>query len=74
MSLSRRLHYTSLISSLLQSINNMAVQTQSEDDIASKFPINLFPRIDGETTYKSINEMMQMLYANAATLPTMTGG
>ena len=52
----------------------MAVQTQSVDDIVSKFPIESLPRIDGEPTYESINEMMQMLYANAVTLPTTMGG
>ena len=52
----------------------MAVKSQSVDDIVSKFPIKTIPRIDGEPTYESINEIMQMLYANAATLPTTTGG
>ena len=52
----------------------MAVQTHLVDNIVSKFPINSLHRIDGEPRYESLNEMIQMLYANAATLPTMTGG
>ena len=44
------------------------------DDIVSKFPIKTLPQFDGEPTYENINEMMQILYANAATLPTTTGG
>ena len=52
----------------------MAVKSQSVDKIVSKFPIKTLPRIDGEPAYKSINEMMQILYANAATLSTTMGG
>ena len=51
----------------------MAVQTQSVDNIVSKFPIKSLPRI-GEPTFESINKMIQILYANAATLPTTMGG
>ena len=52
----------------------MAVKSQSVDDIVSKFPIKTLPRIDGEPTYENINEMMQILYANAATLQSTMGG
>ena len=52
----------------------MAVKSQSVDDIVAKFPLKTLPRIDGEPTYESINAMMQMLYANAATLSTTKGG
>ena len=52
----------------------MAVKSQSVDDIVAKFPMKKLPRIDGEPTYESINDMMQMLYANAATLSTTIGG
>ena len=52
----------------------MVVKAQSVDDIVSKFPIKTLPKIDGEPTYESINAIMQMLYANAATSPTTMGG
>ena len=51
----------------------MAVKSQSVDNIVSKFLIKKLPQIDGEPTYESINEMMQILYANVATLSTTTG-
>ena len=52
----------------------MAIKAQSVDGIVSKFPMKKLPHIDGEPTYESINEIMQMLYANAATLTTTSGG
>ena len=52
----------------------MVVKAQSVDDIISKFPIKTLPKIDGEPTYESINAIMQMLYANAATSSTTMGG
>ena len=32
------------------------------------------PKIDGEPDYSSINTMMQLLYGNAASIPTTLGG
>ena len=52
----------------------MAVKSQSVDEIVAKFPVKVLPRIDGEPAYESINAMMQLLYANAATLSTTNGG
>ena len=52
----------------------MTGKSKSVDEIVSKFPIKTLPLIDGEPTYESINNIMQILYANAATLPTTTGG
>ena len=52
----------------------MTGKSQSVDDIVSKFPIKTLPRIDGEPTYESINNIMKILYANEATLPTTMGG
>ena len=52
----------------------MTGKSQLVDDIVSKLPIKTLSRIDGEPTYESINNIMQILYANAATLPTTTGG
>ena len=49
----------------------MEAKSQLVDDIVSKFPIKLLPRINGEP---KINEMIQMLYSNSATLPTKNGG
>lgn len=46
----------------------------STDDIIAKFPHNTLPRIEGEPTYESINEMSQYIYVNAATLPISLGG
>lgn len=44
------------------------------DDIVSKFPVKELPRIEGEPNYETINELVQILYGNAATLPTTLGG
>ena len=52
----------------------MAVKSQSVNNIIAKFPIKTLPHIKGEPTYKSINEMIQLLNAIAATLPTTAGG
>ena len=46
----------------------------SVDDVVSKFPIKTIPTIDGEPDYNTINTMMQLLYGNAASLPTILGG
>ena len=52
----------------------MAVKALSVEDIVSKFPIKALPPINGEPTYSGINDMMQALYANAATMQTTLGG
>ena len=45
----------------------------SGDDVVSKFPIKTMPKIDTEPDYSNINTMMQLLYVNAASLPTTLG-
>ena len=42
----------------------------SVDNVVSKFPMKSIPTIDGEPDYNSINTMIQLLYGNAASLPT----
>lgn len=46
----------------------------SVDDIVAKFPLKNIPSITGEPNYASINDMVQMLYGNAASLSTTIGG
>lgn len=46
----------------------------SIDDIVGKFPHKRLPTIQGEPTYASINDLMQIMYANAAAVPTTLGG
>ena len=46
----------------------------SVDDIVAKFPMKQIPIITGEPDYASINDMVQNLYGNAASLPTTIGG
>ena len=46
----------------------------SVDDIVAKFPVKTIPPIQGEPNYESINEIIQVLYANAASLATTYGG
>ena len=46
----------------------------SVDDIVGKFPHKKLPTIQGEPTYASINDLMQIMYANAASVPTTLGG
>lgn len=52
----------------------MTGKSQSVDNIVSKLAIKTLPRIDGEPKYESINNIMQILYANAEMLPTKTVG
>ena len=44
------------------------------DDIAGKFPIKTIPSIDGEPTYATIHTLLQLLYTNAASVPSSLGG
>ena len=36
------------------------------NEIAAKFTVENIPKIEGDPNYESINEMMQLLYANSA--------
>ena len=40
-------------------------------DIRAKLPVKTIPEIFGDLTHKAINELRGVLYANAATIPTM---
>ncbi len=44
------------------------------DAIVAKFPNKTLPKIKEEPNYENINESVQLLYANAATLATTLGG
>ena len=44
------------------------------NDIIAKVVIKTLPTISGDPDQESINEMIQALYANAATLPTIMAG
>ena len=46
----------------------------SVDDVVAKFPMETMPKIDGDPEYGNINTTMQLLYENAASLPTTLGG
>jgi hypothetical protein len=46
----------------------------SVDNIVAKFPLKNIPGITGEPDYESINDVVQKLYGNAASLPTTIGG
>ena len=47
---------------------------RSVDDGFAKFPRETMPKINWEPDYGNINTMMQLLYGNAALLPTTLGG
>ena len=44
------------------------------DDIVAKFPVKVFPPIEGEPDYSTISQLIQGLYGNAASLQTSLGG
>jgi hypothetical protein len=46
----------------------------SVHDIVAKFPIKILPTINDEPDYGNINNMVQLLYGNAAALATTLGG
>ena len=46
----------------------------SVEDVRAKFPIKTICNIDGEKTYKSINEIRKALYGNASANPTSLEG
>ena len=52
----------------------MVGKFQLVEEIISKFMVKHLPKNDGEPAYEIINQWMQSLYANAATLHTTSGG
>ena len=48
----------------------MISKPKTTEKVVAKFFIKNLPIISGETYYKSLNEMIQVLYYNAATLST----
>ena len=50
------------------------VKPTSIDNIVAKFPTKILPPIPGETDYDCISQLNQLMYSNAATLPTTLGG
>jgi hypothetical protein len=44
------------------------------DAIVAKFPVKIIPTITGEPDYDAINQVVQTLYGNAASLATTLGG
>jgi hypothetical protein len=46
----------------------------SVDDIIAKFPNKTIPTIHGEPDYAAISNIVQLMYGNAASLPTTLGG
>ena len=52
----------------------MVGKSQTVEENNSKFTAKHLPKHDGEPMCEIINKLMQLLYANAATLPTTLGG
>ena len=50
------------------------VKPTSVDDIVAKFPTKILPLIPGKPEYDCISHLNQLMYGNAATLPTSLGG
>ena len=50
------------------------VTPTSVDDILAKFPTKILPPIPGKPDYDYISQLNQLMYGNAATLPTTLGG
>ena len=48
----------------------MSPNLRTTGKIVAKFPVKTLPNIEGDTNYKAINGLMQLLYARTATLPT----
>jgi hypothetical protein len=46
----------------------------SSDNIVAKIPTKTISTISGEPDYASISSMVQLMYRNAASLPTTLGG
>ena len=49
------------------------VKPTSIDDIVTKFPTKFLPPIPDEPDYDCISQLNQIMYGNAATLPTTLG-
>ena len=49
------------------------VKPTSVDDIVAKFPTKILPPIPGKPDYDCISQLNQLIYGNAATLPTTLG-
>ena len=54
--------------------NSIMVKPTSIDDIVPKFLTKILPPITGEPDYDCISQLNQLMYGNAATLPTTLGG
>ena len=52
----------------------MACKPKTINKIAAKFTVKTLPFIERDPNYEGINKNMQLLYSNAATLPTQQGG
>ena len=52
----------------------MAIKPLTTEEIRAKFLYKELPVIQGEPTYSTINELIQAMYANAATVDTTLGG
>ena len=52
----------------------MGRTTLTVEEILAKFPIKSLPPIQSEPSYDNINELIQLLYANAASVATSYGG
>ena len=50
------------------------VKPTSLDKTVTKFPTKILPPIPGEPDYDCISQLNQLMYGNAATLPTTLGG
>ena len=50
------------------------VKPTSVDDIIAEFPTKILPPIPGKPDYDCISKLNQLMYGNAATLPTTLGG
>ena len=50
------------------------VKPTSVDDIVAKFPTKILTLIPSDPYYECISQLNQLMYGNAATLPTTLGG
>ena len=46
----------------------------SVEDVRSKLSIKNIPNIIGDLNYKAINDLREVMYANASSIPTTHGG
>ena len=66
-------HHQTLLKKLRHRTSTM-VKPTSIADIVTKFPTKILPPITGEPDYDCISQLNQLMYGNAATLPTTLGG